>query len=181
MKIYQKIATCLQAMENCEKSGNNEWFVRHGETINNLVREHLPSGGGWDRGTIIDYGKSTPEKLVFFGSFHHMDEHGGYTAWTDHIITVKASLAFEIEIKISGHDRNGIKEMLHQMFNDSLTMSLIGCVARTVIHTACKHCDQDIEGIAPFNYGEWRDRGNNRHCPTKQGDAGQLHEPTVQQ
>lgn len=46
-----------------------------------------------------------------------------------------------------------------------------------VRQTACKHCGQDIEGIAPFVVGEWRDRGNNTHCPTPAGDAGQLHAP----
>lgn len=47
-------------------------------------------------------------------------------------------------------------------------------------HTACKLCGQDIEQtIAGGKYrkGEWRDRGNNTHCPTAEGDAGQLHEP----
>ncbi len=43
--------------------------------------------------------------------------------------------------------------------------------------TACSHCGQDIEGISPFQSGEWRDRGNSTHCPTPEGDAGQQHEP----
>jgi hypothetical protein len=44
-----------------------------------------------------------------------------------------------------------------------------------VIHTACRHCGQDIEG-APGE-PEWRDRGNNSTCPNAAGDAGQRHEP----
>jgi hypothetical protein len=44
-------------------------------------------------------------------------------------------------------------------------------------HTVCRYCGQDIEGWAPYRKGEWRDRGNNRHCPTPEGDAGRLHTP----
>lgn len=46
-----------------------------------------------------------------------------------------------------------------------------------VIQTVCKHCDQDIENFSPYRNGEWRDRGNNTHCPNKAGDAGQKHAP----
>lgn len=46
-----------------------------------------------------------------------------------------------------------------------------------VIQTSCDYCGQDIEGIKPFPYGEWRDRGSNTTCPTPEGDAGRKHEP----
>ena len=47
-----------------------------------------------------------------------------------------------------------------------------------VRQTTCRHCEQDIEGYPndPTG-GDWRDRGNNTHCPTPEGDAGQVHEP----
>ena len=44
--------------------------------------------------------------------------------------------------------------------------------------TACRHCGQDIENMSPYRKGEWRDRGNNTHCPTPAGDAGLKHAPT---
>lgn len=42
--------------------------------------------------------------------------------------------------------------------------------------TVCRHCGLDIEGVV--GEGEWRDRGNNRECPSQllQG-APQKHEP----
>lgn len=43
-----------------------------------------------------------------------------------------------------------------------------------VRQTACAYCGLDIEGFKPFKKGEWRDRGNNTHCPT--GD-GRAHSP----
>lgn len=46
--------------------------------------------------------------------------------------------------------------------------------APAVRQTACRHCGQDIEGWAPYRAGEWRDRGNNTHCPNA---SGRLHAP----
>lgn len=120
MKVYQRIASLLLAIENCAKSGNDEWSVRHTATLDDIIKNELPSGAGWDAGTTLD-GRSTPEKLVFFGSFHHMDQHGGYDGWTDHTITVTASLVHDIKLKISGRDRNEIKDYLHELFHDALT------------------------------------------------------------
>lgn len=34
-----------------------------------------------------------------------------------------------------------------------------------VRQTACRFCELDIEGFAPYRKGEWRDRGNNPTCP----------------
>ena len=51
-------------------------------------------------------------------------------------------------------------------------------VNQLIKHTTCRHCEQDIEGVAPYRKGEWRDRGNNTHCPNAAGDAGQVHQPT---
>jgi hypothetical protein len=44
-----------------------------------------------------------------------------------------------------------------------------------VRQTSCRHCGLDIEGIAPYRRGEWRDRGNNTHCPD-----GKLHAPYIE-
>jgi hypothetical protein len=48
---------------------------------------------------------------------------------------------------------------------------------RAVRQTTCRYCGQDIEGFAPYRAGKWRDRGNNTHCPTPEGDRGQVHAP----
>jgi len=46
-----------------------------------------------------------------------------------------------------------------------------------VRQTACRYCGQDIENISPYRAGQWRDRGNNSHCPTVAGDRGLKHTP----
>lgn len=45
-----------------------------------------------------------------------------------------------------------------------------------VKHTYCRHCDQDIEGWAPYRRGEWRDRGNNGTCQSGP-NKGKPHAP----
>ena len=118
MKNYQKIAAILAAIGNCEKSGNAEWKSRHGDTLK-AIMDNAPSGSGIDCGTKLD-DTATPEKLVFSMSFHHMNDGGFYDGWTEHKITVKASLQFGFTLSISGRDRNQIKDYLSEIYNEWL-------------------------------------------------------------
>jgi hypothetical protein len=119
MTLAERIASRIAARANCERSGNSEWFQRHGEALEEL-RAQLPSGSGFDSGTIIDLGKSTAEKIVLQTSFHHMNEYGTYDGWTDHTVTVRASLISGIDLTVSGRNRNGIKEYIHEIFHHVL-------------------------------------------------------------
>lgn len=120
-KTYQELATAIIARSNCEKSGNTEWLQRHTDHIYSIVKDHAPSGAGIDNGTKIDLEKSNGDKLVFATSFHHMNDNGMYDGWTEHWVTVRPSLAFGIEISISGRNRNGIKEYIHDVFHTFLS------------------------------------------------------------
>ena len=119
-KVYQQIASLVTARANCLKSGN-EWAGKHEDTIKAIVNDYLPSGSGFDSGTQIDLDKSTGDKLVFYTSYHHMDENGMYDGWTEHHITVRASLHLGLRITISGPNRNDAKEHLYQTINGALT------------------------------------------------------------
>lgn len=119
MTLAERIASRIAARANCERSGNAEWFQHHGEALETL-RAELPSGSGFDTGTIIDLGKSTAEKLVLHTSFHHMDEFGGYDGWTDHTVTVRPSFILGLDVSVSGRDRNGIKDYIHETFMHAL-------------------------------------------------------------
>lgn len=122
--IYKEIASRLVAMANCEKSNNVEWYDNHKDAIESLIEDFLPSGSGVDAGTKLDFDASMGEKLVFRASYHHMNADGYYDGWTDHTITVTPSLAFGISIQISGRDSNDIKEYLHEIFHDALTLEV---------------------------------------------------------
>lgn len=114
LKLYQKIALRLQAIKNCEKSGNTEWSDKHRIQLRNLL-DMMPSGSGIDDGTKLEEDLCAPNKLVFTFGYHHMNEAGMYDGWTDHALTVTPSFD-SINMKISGSNRNDIKEYLYEVY-----------------------------------------------------------------
>jgi hypothetical protein len=123
--LYKRLASAIQARKNCEQAGHAEWFAKHSETIEQLVRDFMPSGSGWDRGTKIDLDASHADKLVLYGEFHHMNDGGFYDGWTEHTITVTPSLLHDFNVRISGRNRNDIKEYLHEMFSSCLEQTIV--------------------------------------------------------
>jgi hypothetical protein len=117
MKTYQRIAHLLAAIANCERSGNTEWQARHGSTLDDLIKNTAPSGSGVDCGTKLDFDYSNENKLVFTFSYHHMDENGMYCGWTDHSAIVTASLLSGYNLRITGRDKNQIKEYLVDVYS----------------------------------------------------------------
>lgn len=86
------------------------------DEFNNL----LPSGSGFDDGSKIDVDNSRKDKIIITTAFHHMDEHGGYCGWTDHKIIVTPDFD-GINIKVTGNNRNQIKEYIADTFYHCLT------------------------------------------------------------
>jgi hypothetical protein len=115
-ELYSVLASLVAARANCAKSGNAEWFAKHTSRAESIVNDFLPSGSGWDNGTTIDLERSTSNRLVFTGSYHHMDESGGYDGWTDHTVTVVPDLCSGFTLTISGRNRNDIKDYLADLF-----------------------------------------------------------------
>jgi hypothetical protein len=124
-KLYEAIASTVQARLNCIERGNTEWRARHEVRVLVMVKQHMPHGAGIDVGTRLDLDASTGERLVFLTSFHHMDQNGCYDCWTDHTVTVRGSLQHEIDLKISGSNRNDIKAYLHEVFYETLTRAIV--------------------------------------------------------
>lgn len=123
--LYKILASSVGARLNCladeKRTGKtHEWTEKHAEAIEKNVKNFLPHGSGIDSDIVFDFYKSNAEKLVFHFSFHHMNENGFYDGWTDHTLTVKPSLQFDIDLSISGRNRNDIKEYLHQTFSAAL-------------------------------------------------------------
>lgn len=105
------IARTLDALRRCERTGSAEWAGRHRETLRRLTADR-PHGSGLDGDTGLDLERSGPEKLVFRSDFRHEDEAGGYNGWSHHWVVVQASLAFGLDVLVTGRDRNGIKDYL---------------------------------------------------------------------
>ncbi len=123
-KLYQEFASLVQARRNCIATNNGQWRDNHESTIFTLCKNFMPSGSGVDCGTKIDLDASTGERLVFDMEYHHMNENGMYDGWTTHRIIVKPSLSFGLDIRITGRDRNQIKEYLHEIVHADLTQEV---------------------------------------------------------
>jgi hypothetical protein len=115
--LYSAIASLLATIERCKANNNHEWLDRHQDRLDAMLKQHLPSGSGIDRGSKLLTHECKSNKLVFSADFHHMDEHGGYDGWSYHQVIVTPSLEFGAVIKITGRDRNQIKDYLHDVFN----------------------------------------------------------------
>lgn len=85
------------------------------------IMDCLPSGSGFDSGTELVSADNT--KIVFETGFHHMNENGFYTGWTNHLVYVKPSFIGEYDIRITGRNVNGIKEYIADVFHNVLSAS----------------------------------------------------------
>lgn len=122
-KLYQHIASRLQAMENCDKSGNAEWLDRHERALHVLCRDYLPRGSGFDNGTTLMEG-SKPNRLVFITAYHHMNEGGYYDGWTNHTVIITPDLASGFNVRVTGRDRNDIKDYVGDSFHEALSQEI---------------------------------------------------------
>lgn len=117
--LAAQIASAIQARDNCAKSDRVEWQARHESLLDYIARNVLPRGSGIDSGTTID-DASTVTRLILRTSFRHTDENGVYDGWTEHLVIVTPRFA-GIDIRITGPNRNGVKEYLADVFHDCLS------------------------------------------------------------
>jgi len=94
------------------------------DMLEDIAKNYLPSGSGIDSGCAIDVDASDSRKIFIDTSYHHMNDGGYYDGWTEHRITVSPSFD-GIDIKISGRDRNQIKDYLHDVFYTALTADYV--------------------------------------------------------
>jgi len=118
--LYQALAILCQARLTCVESNNLEWKEKHEQEIKELVAEWLPHGSGVDDEVVFDLERSNANKLVLRFGYHHTNEVGMYDGWTFHVCTVRPSLTNDFELKISGPNRNDVKEYLYQVFEAAL-------------------------------------------------------------
>lgn len=123
VKLYTAIARTIQQIDTCRERNNVEWLGKSQDRLQKLIRDHMPSGSGIDSGTTLDE-SSKRDRLVFNTSFHHMNDGGYYDGWTEHQVIVTPSLSFGIDLRITGRDRNEIKEYLADVFHTALTAEI---------------------------------------------------------
>lgn len=126
--LYQRIAQLVAQNQNCVKANNDEWEYKSRAELEQIAKDILPSGSGIDCGTKIDLAASDSNKLVLLASYHHMNECGMYDGWTEHSIIVTPDLVFGFNLKITGRNRNGIKEYLNDVYHTALSEPMIELV-----------------------------------------------------
>lgn len=132
--LIAEIANLCQARHNCIERGNTEWQSKHVQRLAEIEKALLPSGSGIDSGTKIDYEASNQDKVVLNASFHHMNDGGYYDGWTEHVITVTPAFS-GVNIRISGRDRNEIKDYLHEVYSLCLTQVIDNATLEVIDET----------------------------------------------
>lgn len=121
MKVYQFLARLGHEARIRDAQGDGDgWSERMG-IAEMFIKNHAPSGSGFDCGTTLL--SASEAKLVFSTEYHHMNDVGVYDGWTRHKIIIKASLIDHcgFDMKITGRDRNDIKDYIADLFTDFLT------------------------------------------------------------
>lgn len=129
-KVYHRLALALQARASCKKDlernpndQNKKYWLSHWtDVIEHIQDNHLPHGSGIDSGCCIDNDSVNP--IIIYTAFHHMDECGGYEGWTEHTIKVYPDFISDITLKITGKNRNMIKDYLYELFYNDLTSEM---------------------------------------------------------
>lgn len=115
-KLFSLISCRIQGAKH---NDNIVIAERERDDINRLVREFMPSGSGFDSGTTFDLDKSNRLKMVFNTGFHHMDDNGSYDGWTHHTVVVTPNFG-GFDIRVTGRDRNDIKDYIGETFENAL-------------------------------------------------------------
>lgn len=105
----------ISRMRNSARGPREDILLGCWEERLEKIMDSAPSGSGIDNGTKLDETKSGQAKLVFTFGYHHMNEHGFYDGWTDHTAVVTPSFN-GFNLKITGRDRNQIKDYLYDVY-----------------------------------------------------------------
>lgn len=136
MKVYEKLAMCVNALRNSLKTNNQECVGEHKKDIAKYLDKYLPRGSGIDNGMFFSHLQSDDNKMVICSSFHVLDENGFYDGWIDFTVEIYPAFVGGINLKIEGNftnrvncireDASDIKEYLYEVFYDALVQEIGG-------------------------------------------------------
>jgi hypothetical protein len=115
-KVYQRLAMAFNAYKNCLITDNTVWGAKWNDEVDNICRDYLPHGSGFDMGVKLNYEKSKPNKLVFDCPFHHMDSNGYYSGWIDYTVVLTPDFINGYIVDIKGRDYNNWKDYAYDTF-----------------------------------------------------------------
>lgn len=113
MRYYSALAQAIQWYND-----TTEEFKGQAKDKIKTLEKQLPSGSGVDAGSSVNLRLSTSQKIVIDTAFHHMDGNGYYDGWTEHQVIVTPCLKHGYALRITGRNRNQIKDYLYDLFDD---------------------------------------------------------------
>ena len=120
MQVYRQLA---QWSRNYRQVQDEDMRNSYEEWITKLVREYLPYGSGVDSGVTLDLNASSADRLVFWSSFHMMNDNGFYMGWWDFKVIVTPSMVLDFEIRVTSKqkDKRLLRPYITELFSDSLS------------------------------------------------------------
>lgn len=117
-KLYQAIASVLDALVRSKERGNTDWVDKWEDRLSEC-ESMLPHGSGFDAGTQIGVEESRKDRIVLHTAYHHMS-NGFYEGWSEHGVIVTPSLIHGFDIRVTGRDMNNIKDYIAETLDLAL-------------------------------------------------------------
>jgi hypothetical protein len=125
--VWQHLGSMVESFYRFHQCDRPEYVVKVVTSIDDLCREFLPSGSGFNNGTQWvepDHWDTKPSIVKLKTAFHHMNETGCYDGWTDHQVKFWSTLGGSLDLVVTGKDRNGIKDYIGDTFHDALCVNV---------------------------------------------------------
>ena len=126
MKVYQKMARLV------DWNPTGGYIISKNEQMEDLVKNYLPSGSGFDGDISIDE-RSTDEKIIIRVEYHHMDTNGFYDGWSTFKVIITASMAYNYCMQVKGESvvrkyfyHVGFDDFVISVFRDCLDKEMEG-------------------------------------------------------
>ena len=126
MKVYQKMARLV------DWNPTGSYIISKNEQMEDLVKNYLPSGSGFDGDISIDE-RSTDEKIIIRVEYHHMDTNGFYDGWSTFKVIITASMAYNYCMQVKGESvvrkyfyHVGFDDFVIGVFRDCLDKEMKG-------------------------------------------------------
>ena len=126
MKVYQQLARLV------DWNPTGEYLDSKNKRVEDLVKNYLPSGSGFDGDISIDE-KSTDKKIILHVEYHHMNDNGFYDGWSTFKIIITPSLAYDYSLVVKG------ETVVKKYFYD-------GVFKNYIIDTFMPYLDKEMKG-----------------------------------
>lgn len=122
MKWIEHLYLAWLAKNNCEKSDNRIWYIKHSNRMQKLM-DMLPHGSGFDGTYSLEVSE---EKIKIYMQYHPMNENGFYCSWLDFAVTLKPSFFYGYNMTITGRfgRDQALKDYIYDTYDELLSRDI---------------------------------------------------------